>query len=267
MRIHSGKAGYILKGEQINDITRQMVRKHHNAPSEIKDNIVTEYVNANKQKALLQYITEMGIDVMPYSAEHADFLTVQPTGGINDRGYAVELYLPFNKKELPTDITERHYARCQLNMLVTNKESCDFMIWMPEQHEIYTIERNNDWLAHNLPRLEKFYKYVQSELANPAHLESILIEIDDQHLIGLVDEYDQLKLEMVKAEDRQKQIIAELAEKVGRDAIIGGKKFVMQSRSGSISWKKAFDELQSQAGIEIDTTAFKGKDSSFWKLG
>lgn len=267
MKIHSGKAGYILSGEKINDITRQMVRQHHGAQNEHKDNIVTKYVQDNKQKALLQYVTAMGVDVTPYKAEVQEFITVEPTGGVNDQGTPVELYLPFNKKELPTEITARHYARCQLNMLATNKTSCDFMIWMPEKYEVYTIDRDEKWINESLPRLKKFYDYVQSELNNPQHLESILITIDDPELVALVDEYDQLKLSIAKAEDRQSQIITELSEKVGRDAIIGGKKFVMQSRSGSVSWKKAFDALQEQSGIEIDTASFKGKDSKFWKLG
>lgn len=163
MRIHSGKAGYILQGEQINDITRQMVRQYHNAPNEMQDNIVTKYVQDNKQKALLQYITAMGVDVMPYSTEVGDYLLVQPTGGINDNGVAVELYLPFNQKGvLPTDIGPRHYARCQLNMVATNNHVCDFMVWMPETFEIYTIERDNEWIAKSIPRLQKYFAYLQN---------------------------------------------------------------------------------------------------------
>lgn len=81
-----------------------------------------------------------------------------------------------------------------------------------------------------------------------------------------MQEYEQLKLDIVKAEDRQTQIMQMLAEQVGRDAIIGGKKFYMQSRAGAVSWKKAFDALREQTGAEVDTEQFKGKESKTWKL-
>lgn len=267
MKIHSGQAGYIVNGEKINELTRQLVRKHHNYPSEQKPNIVTDYVNSNKQQALLQYITVMGLDVNPYKEESINNLFVEPTGGINDEGIAVELYLPFNKKELPTDISPRHFARCQLNMLATKKQHCHFMVWMPNVFEIYTIERDNDWLAQALTKIEKYCNWLEQEINNPLHLEDMIQVIDDEYLVQLVREYQNLKLDIAKIESRQEEIMIELQEKVGCNAVIGGTKFVMQSRKGSTSWKKAFDELQKRTGIDLDLDQFKGKDSNFWKLG
>lgn len=267
MKIHSGQAGYILSGEKINEITREIVRKEKGYPSEKESNIVTDYVQSHIAQARLQYSTTMGIELFPYKAEVPDFLIVELTGGVNIMGMPVEIYLPFNKKELPTDITDRHYARCQLAMLATNKQQCDFMIWMPSAFEVYTIERNEDWIIDSLPELYKFYMHVESQIENPAHLEPIFAKIDDEYLVSIVKEYDELKLTVAQAESRQSDIIEELAEKVGRDAIINGKKFTLSSRAGSISWKKAFDALQASTGAEMDTSQFKGKDSKNWKLG
>lgn len=267
MKIHSGQAGYILSGEKINEITREIVRKEKGYPSEKESNIVTEYVQNHISQARLQYSTAMGLNLFPYKADVPDFLVIEPTGGVNSFDIPVEIYLPFNKKELPTDITDRHYARCQLAMLATNKHQCDFMIWMPNKFEIYTLERNEEWLKRSMQQLYKFARHLDNELDNASHLEPIFAQIDDEYLVGLVREYDELKLVMAQASSRQDDILQELAEKVGRDAIIGGKKFTLSSRAGSVSWKKAFDALRAETKSDIDLSKFKGKDSKNWKLG
>lgn len=267
MKIHSGQAGYILSGEKINEITREIVRKEKGYPNEKESNIVTEYVQNHISQARLQYSTAMGLDLFPYRSEVPDLLVIEPTGGVNSVDIPVEIYLPFKKKELPTDITDRHYARCQLAMLATNKQHCDFMIWMPNNFEIYTLERNEDWLINNLPRLKRYRNYLDEQLENPSHLEPIYAQIEDENLVALVREYDELKLTIAQASSRQDDILQELAEKVGRDAIIGGKKFTLSSRAGSVSWKKAFDALRAETKSDIDVDQFKGKESKNWKLG
>src|SRR5690606_38834682 len=126
-----------------------------------------------------------------------------------------------------------------------------------------SVHRDDKWLAEHLPILESIYFEIQGELDNPVHLEPLRVEINTNRSKMLIDEYMQLKEAKENAEERLKEVQAEIVELTGgKNALIYGHKVTKVEKPGSVSYAK----VVKQHLPELDLEPFRGKSSEFWKI-
>lgn len=263
------------------DLIRQMVREHHGAPDESKDNPAMMHGRLHEQQAMLTFMREAEVEVeqvgfIPFGRRYG----ASPDGLTSDGGI-LELKVPFslrNEKEAifkPLKEQPHYWHQVQLEMYAAGRDHAYFVQYVaqkgdvfgddfvPEQIRIERIERDPVWWAEIEPKLEDFLAELKKELDNPAHLEPLRNIIETEEALALVAEYDQLQEQKKRADARMKEIIAELAELAGdKDADIGGRKLTKVVRKGSVSYAKAIKDLAPDADLE----KYRGKESTYWRL-
>lgn len=251
------------------DVLRAMVRAHHGAPSEFTGNVATAWGTAMEPQARADYEMDTCQDV-----EEAGFVTFEDWLGASPDGYVgkeglVEFKCPYgirndNPPKFKT-LAEQpyYYAQIQVQLFVTYKGWCHFHQWTPFGSEWALVERDNDWLATNIPALRQFHAEYLSELDNEDHLAPLRVTVDTPEAHKLVAEYDQLAEAIGLAEERKKEVLGLLVGLAGdQNAEVAGRKLTKVQKAGAVSYKKALDHFAPKA----DTSAFKGKPSSYWQL-
>ncbi len=249
------------------DVLRAMVREYHGAPSEFNGNIATRYGTENEPMALMHYERVTGtVTDKAYFVPYEDWLGASPDALANDDGL-VELKCPYSRRS-DTDFKpiadQPHYAaQVQVQMFVTGRDWCDFFQYSPKGHKLERIERDDDWLATNIPALRQFHAEYLSELDNPAHLEPLRKEVNTQHTKLLLEEYDSLKDAIALAQERQKEVLAELVDRAGnKNSTIWGRKLTKVEKAGSVAYARVVKDHC--AGVDLEP--YRGAKSEYWKL-
>src|SRR5690606_29025777 len=123
---------------------------------------------------------------------------------------------------------------------------------------------DENWRATAIPELKAFHAEYLSELDNPEHLEPLRVDLTGNNsAMMLMAEYQELKEARDNADERMKELLAELVDIAdNKNAIVGRNKLTKVQRAGSISYAKALKELAPDA----DLSPYRGKDTSFWRL-
>lgn len=250
------------------DVLRRMVREYHGYPSEFQGNIATEYGTNNEPIALMHYEREYKnyVDKAGFVAHENGWLGASPDGYIGDEGL-IEIKCPYSRRKDADFISiseQPHYmAQIQVQLECTGREWCDFYQWSKHGHMLERVYRDNKWLDENLPRLKQFHAEYLDEINNSEHLEPIRKEINSHHTAMLLEEYDQLSDAISLADERKKEVLAELIELAkNKDALIHGRKLTQVTKKGSVSYAKVVKEHLP----ELDLTPYTGNESKFWKL-
>ncbi|MNQ24563.1 YqaJ-like viral recombinase domain protein [compost metagenome] len=269
-RVTGSRVGAILgvnPWQSRDDILRAMVREYHSAPSEFEGNIATEWGVNNEDGAIWEFELETGLShekcgFFPFE----DWLGASPDGLIGEDAI-LEVKCPYGKKDssdfkIPEE--QPHYlAQMQIEMYCTGRSKAYFWQWSPVGFRKDVIERDDFWLAWALPELKAFHALYLSELDNKEHLEPKRPEIYNQKASALLSEYDDLCDALERAEERKKEVLAELVDMaLERDVKICGRNLTRVTRSGSVSYAKAIKELAPDA----DLSKWTGKPTSYWKL-
>lgn len=250
------------------DILRRMVREYHGYQSEFEGNIATEYGVQNEPIALMHYERESRnhVNKAYFVAHENGWLGASPDGYIGDDGL-LEIKCPFSRRKdnafVSIDEQPHYYAQIQVQLYCTGREWCDFYQWSKHGSKTERVYIDEKWLQENLPRLKQFHAEYIDELHNAEHLEPLRKEINSQYTAMLLEEYDQLSDAISMADERKKEVLAELvAIAKDKDALIHGRKLTSVVRQGAIAYSKVVkDNLP-----DVDVEPYRGKDSSYWKL-
>ena len=251
------------------DVMRMMVREYHGAEREFKGNVATEWGTYNEAGAIAEFEMETGLKVdkcgfFPYE----DWLGGSPDGLIGDDAL-LENKCPFGKRNDPNPVFKsldeqpHYYAQVQIQLLCTGRYYAYFNQWVPSgtYYESYTVDQT--WRDQNLPILRQFYAEYLSELDNPDHLAPKRTVIDTPEAHRMVQEWDELREQIELAQERQKDLMAQLVEMgKGNNALIAGRKLTKVERAGSVSYAKALKSV----APELDLTPWTGKPTEYWKL-
>lgn len=245
-----------------NDVMRKMVREYHGVDSEFKGNATTEWGQAMEPHAIADFELDTGLEVTPAEFElwDEDWLGASPDGYVND-GSLIEVKCPYSlrtKEELDFKSIlglQHYYAQIQIQLLVTNRESCYFYQWASHGADTDVVDFDPQWIDENLPSLRKFYQ-------------EYLIERDEnawKYLDGgdVARRYGLAKaaLEVAKEElEAAKDALIEATD--GENCKIGDYNITKVEKKGSISYQKAVKELAPDADLE----EFRGKDSKYWRI-
>ena len=259
-----GNAPYATRA----DVMRRMVREWVGAPEEFEGNIATEYGVQNEAGALTEYQMETGLRVEPIGfVTREDWAGCSPDGLIGEAG-GLEIKCPFGlrKEDAPAfkalEDQPHYYDQVQFSLWVTGREWWDFYQWSPRGSALEGVKVNAAWQDENLPRLRQFYAEYLAEREDPAiHLEPKRPIIDTPEAHRIMAEYDQICDALDRAEERKKELLADMVRIAGeKNSIFAGRKLTKTEKAGAIAYAKAVKALLPSADLE----PYRGKPSSYW---
>lgn len=252
-------------------VMRAMVREAMGAPSEFPDPAPppVAWGTAMESHAIAEFemVTSEAVTPAPF-VPFEDWLGASPDGYVSD-GKLIEVKCPYGirnhaEPEFSQPVDLPHYmAQIQVQLFVTDYPACWFFQWTPHGYSNKLIHRDEEWLASNLPRLKQFWAEFNDELDNPDHLQPLRTVIDTPAAHLMVQEYDQLSEAISLAEERKKELLAEMVAMAGsKNATFGGRKLTLTTKKGAVSYAKALKELAPDA----DLSKWTGAGSSYWGL-
>jgi putative phage-type endonuclease len=250
------------------DVMRRMVREWVGAEPEFEGNIATEYGTRNEAGALTEYMMETGnaVEAVGFITRD-DWAGCSPDGLIGEEG-GLEIKCPFGlrKDETPafkSIFDQPHYFdQVQFSIWVTNRSWWNFYQWSPNGTSMEKVMWSGSWQDQNLPKLRQFYAEYLAEREEPAiHLEPKRPIIDTPEAHRIAAEYDQICEAIDRAEERKKELLADMVRISGqKDTIFAGRKLTKIEKAGAIAYAKAVKALIPNADLE----PYRGKPSSYW---
>lgn len=246
------------------DIMRMMVREWHGAPSEFEGNVATEYGTFHEENAVFEYELYLGKITPCGFFAFQDWLGASPDGLLDDEGI-IEIKCPFGIRNDPepefksiADLPH-YYAQMQIEMLCADRRYGTFYQWTQHAKCFEHVERDNEWLDINMPRLRDFYRRYLIERENQEkYLEPKVKSIKDD---SAAKKYEQALADFEAAKaalDEAKQDLIKLAD--GKKSEIGSLIIYPVEKEGSVSYAKAIKDLLPGADLE----PYRGKPSEYW---
>lgn len=249
------------------ELMREMVREHHGAEREFTGNAATAHGHEHEDDAVDLYEQETGSKVQ-YTGQHIhrehDWLAASPDGLVSDSGL-IEVKCPYRGTYTSADEVPHYIEQMQLQMEVTQRDWCDFVIWRDDTIIIERIARNAQWLANNLPALSAFMADYRETIASD--------ELSARHLAPLIREdatWQALEAEYLDAKAAADEITTRLdaAKKALIDA--AGEQsqkgrlvqVIRAERSGPVAYAKAIADLLPGA----DLSKYTGKSTTVYTV-
>lgn len=253
------------------DVMRRMVRDALGAPAEFTGNIATDYGERNEAGAKAEYMMLTGnkvedVGFIPFE----DWAGCSPDGLIGADG-GVETKCPFSLRDddkafKPLSDQPHYYGQIQFSLACTGRKWWHFFQWSPKHYDLApTVHVDPEWQAENMPRLRQFHAEFLHELANNAdqHLAPKRGEIDTPQAVMMVKEYDDLAEAIERAEERKKELLANMVRVAGdKSVIFAGRNLTKVERAGSVAYAKAIAKYAPNSDLE----PFRGKPTSYWQL-
>jgi len=256
------------------DAMRTMVREYHDAEREFKGNIATEWGTFNEDGATYDYTLETGNEVTECGFfEYEDWLGASPDGLIGDDG-VIEIKCPFGiRKDNPPTFKRLeedlpyYYAQTQIEMLCTGRARGDFYQWAPHGTDLQEFNRDEAWLAKNIPILKAFHADFLKELSNKEHLQPKRPRITKKAAVMLTQEIDDLNDAIDLAKARKEEAMSELVEMAGeRDVDIDGRLLTLVKKKGGVKWAQVVKSLRPKGLSDKYLEKHRGKSSEYWRL-
>lgn len=272
-RVTGSRAGAILglsPFQTREDVLRQMVREYHGAENEVKDNPAFAWGRANEATAVGIFEMKTGLNVDECGFfEYEDWAGASPDGLIGDDA-VFECKCPFGlrKVENPkfkTLLEQPHYmSQCQMELLCTGRSKAYFYQWSPNGDVWVEVGIDEHWRSAAIPELKAFHEEYLSELDNPEHLEPLRVDLTGNNsAMMLMSEYQELKEARDNADERMKELLAELVGIAdNKNAIVGRNKLTKVQWAGSVSYATVVKKYCK--GIDLEP--FRGKASEYWKV-
>ena len=253
------------------DVMRQMVRDYLGAESEWGVNPALAWGIANEENARMSFELEIGLKVEP-----APFVPFEgaygasPDGWVGDKA-GFEAKCPFGLRKESNPIFKslkeqpHYYAQIQFSMWCTGRDKWHFYSWSPNGTAYEVVHADHTWQDENLPKLRQFYaEYLYERNNNSAeHLAPKRITLDSPEAHKMVREWDEINEQLGWLEERKKDLLAQIVQAASeKNAEFAGRKLTKVEKEGSVSWAK----LAKEHCPNVDTAAYRGKSSSYWKL-
>lgn len=233
----------------------------------------TEHGHVNEARAVQIYVEKNQLANLYYTGDEQRFFPIEtwlgatPDGLVDSRGL-IEVKCPYSERYI--EPSENYYAQMQIQMYCTDRDWCDFVVYWREQdgaevHHITRIERNQEWLLVNLPKLKTCWDEAQA-LANNLDRASDLLapeeRTDDEWLmytnmykdiLANIEHYEQEK------ESVKRQLISLANEK---PASGNGVSLNISQKKGSVKYSEALKKLCPDA----DLTPWTGEPTTVYTI-
>ena len=242
------------------DLMREMVREHFAAEREFTGNEATEHGQAHEDDAIDLYEQQTGQGIL-YTGQHIhpehDWLAASPDGLVGSYGL-IEVKCPYRGTYTTSAEVPHYIAQMQLQMAVTGRKWCDFVIWRNDSILIDRVDAEPFWLDERMPTLQAFIDEYRETIASE--------ELSARHLMPLIREdatWQALEAEYIYAkaaadaensrlEAVKKALIAAAGEQSQKGRAV---QVIRSERKGSVAYAKAIAELAPGA----DLTKYTGK--------
>ena len=262
------------------NVMQQMLLAVLGIEQDQKDNPALAYGIFHENGARVEYeittgrtVLDAGFVVHP---EH-NWLGASPDGFVGNDGI-IEIKCPYSKRRDDQPVfagiseTEQphYYAQVQTQLFCTGLKWCDFYQWAPKGNHLTRVYADEEWWNKTFPRLKEFCRQYILKVATTTK-EELLQEVQRPviatdhvpRIAQLVEEYDQVNETLELAEQRKKDILAELIKLSGeRNSEICGRKLTKVNKKGAINYAKIVKEHLP----ELDLDKYRGKSFSYWQL-
>ncbi len=244
------------------DLMREMVREHFNAEREFTGNEATEHGNKHEDDAIDLYEQQTGNGIK-YTGQHIhpehEWLAASPDGLIGEDGL-IECKCPFRATYTTAAEVPNYIEQMQLQMAVTGRKWCDFVIWRDGQIWIDRVDVDPFWLNARFTTLcafmDEYHSTIASDELSARHLAPLIRE--DAEWKALEAEYVDAKAAADEADARldaaKKALIAAAGDQSQKGRAV---QVIRSERSGSVAYAKAVADLLPDA----DLTKYTGKPS------
>jgi putative phage-type endonuclease len=251
------------------DVMRRMVREYHNAPSEFNGNAATEYGTFHEEGAIAEFCMETGLQVInaPF-VQMGAFFGASPDGFVSD-GRLIEVKCPYGLRNggdfKSIDDQKHYYAQIQMQLFCTNSEECYFFQWSQHDTKTEIVKRDDSFIVYMLRECNDFYQEYKEEIKNA---EKYLTDktkkvFDEDELTSMMTEYQALKRQKEKIEERQKEILSGMVALTDdKGGSIAGHTLFKTEKAGAISYSKAIKELLPSADLE----PYRGNKTEYWSI-
>ena len=245
------------------DALRRMVRQSKGAASEFVPNAASEYTLRNIDTAAASLELEHGIDVHKCFPQEFEDWAASSSQYETTTGDPIILRVPYRGGIKPLVQLPHIYARAQFEMMVKDKAVALVYQWTPEGAHLDYVQRDEYWRATAIPEIRQFHAFALSELKNPEHLEPLRVTIETKEAALLVAEYDEMRENRDRADERMKEIIERLTTMSnGKNALVDGRKLTKVEKEGAVSYARVVKEHCK--GVDLEP--YRGKKSESWRL-
>lgn len=267
-KITASRVGAILglsKYRTAADVLRDMVREHFGMPREFVGNEATEYGQAHEADALAAYEQRYAVMVEPCGLiPHLQygFLAASPDGLVGERGL-VECKCPYRARY--TTPSAEYVAQMQLQMLCTERDWCDFVIWRQGEPIITErVMRDPDWLTSNVEALSNFMLEYDEATASKEAAASYLAdkERDDAEWREAVIAWRNVQAAAVSIAETEKAARERLIALAPQGAKGCGVAVVKVERAGTIRYADALKSMLP----DVDLSPWRGKSSITYQI-
>jgi len=251
------------------DVMRQMVRDYHGAEPEFTGNVATRWGTFSEAGAIEEFKLQTMMDVEDIGFEEVGKVYGATPDGLCSDGNLLEVKCPYSLRKggVPTKTAQdqkHYYAQMQFQMWCCKRDGCWFWQWSPEGDKVELVERDEDFILDMLDKCMRFWTDYIIERDKPEdYVRPLRDVIEDHRATKWMMEYLDLNDAISNAKAQQAELLDKMVKRAkGRDCEIGGHNIQLVKRKGSVSYKKAIDDLAPDA----DLSTYTGKSSEFWKV-
>lgn len=267
-KITASRVGAILglsKYRTAADVLRDMVREHFGASREFVGNEATEYGQAHEADALSAYEQRYAVMVEPCGLilhPQYDFLAASPDGLVGEHGL-VECKCPYRARY--TAPSAEYVAQMQLQMLCTDRDWCDFVIWREGDPIIVErVMRDPDWLTGNVEALSNFMLEYDEAISSKEAAAPYLAdkERDDDEWREAVIAWRNVQAAAVSIAETEKAARERLIALAPQGAKGCGVQVVKVERTGTIRYADAIKSMLP----DVDLSPWRSKPSVTYQV-
>jgi len=288
--VTASEASYALgisKYKTVDEYIHDKVLAMSGAEPTFKGNKFTQW--GTQKEAVAKLELENEIDSLIVEAE----LTVHPDhswlgaspDGIVDAATGVEIKCPYaddfisleRGPELLEKCEERlftiadkpdYWIQTQIQMACCGFDRVIFFVWTPMKSHQEIVERDDEWLAENLPKLKTVHDRIVSEYNDAGqrekHLKNTAHFTEDIAVISLSEKYANLKQQQDELDRQLKVVKEELLSRIDGDSIVTP--FIKASLGKprrSLDQKALFEECQKKG---IDPEQYYTEGAQAWRI-
>lgn len=277
-RITASAVGAILglsKFATADDVLRRMVREHFDEEKEFVGNIATRWGHDNEPQAIADSEQFCGKIIAHdfVSCEIDGVLCGASPDGVSENNYLVEIKCPYSLRDqfvIAADFLDAHpeyFAQMQWQMICADKPSCFFVVWTTAGIDFVRVDREDDWLEKNMPRIKAFWDLYKKTIADEELYAPMLasnkkeyIEREDDLFVFAALAYQNAIAEQKAAEEKVEEARKKLLEICTENTKGAGITVYQTERKGAVDYRK----IPQLDGVDLEQ--YRKKSTQVWTI-